>query len=127
MKYLLLLNNSTEDTSFWETLSDEDASRLRSQEIPKWSELFAWMGEKGIESKGLELDGPGKAKTVRVRDGEVLVTDGPYAETKEQIGGYFLVDLDHLDQAIELALRIPIAERGSVEIRPLVETPEGSP
>jgi hypothetical protein len=121
MKYVLLLNNSTEDTRSWEKLSEEEAARLRSQEIPKWGELFAWTGEKGIELEGLELDGPGKARTVRVRDGEVLVTDGPYVETKEQIGGYFLVELDHLDQAIEVASRIPIVEKGSVEIRPLVE------
>ena len=119
MKYLLLLNNSTEDTRFWETLSEEEAGELRSQEIPKWGELFAWMGQKEIESEGLELDGPGKGKTVRVRDGQVLITDGPHAETKEQIGGYFLVDLENLDEAIEVASRIPVAEKGSVEIRPL--------
>jgi hypothetical protein len=122
MKYLLLLNNSTEATRLWETLSDEEASKLRSQEIPKWGELFTWMGEKGIETDGLELDGASKGKTVRVRDGDVLVTDGPHAETKEQIGGYFLVELDHLDEAIELAARIPVVEKGSVEIRPLVES-----
>jgi hypothetical protein len=122
MKYLLLLNNSTEDTRSWELLSGEEASELRSQEIPKWSDLFAWMGQKGIETEGLELDGPSKAKTVRVRDGEALVTDGPYVETKEQIGGYFLVELADLDQAIELASRVPVVEKGSVEIRPLIET-----
>ena len=122
MKYLLLLNNAIEDTRSWELLSDEEASELRSQEIPKWSDLFAWMGEKGIETEGLELDGPSKAKTVRVHDGEALVTDGPYVETKEQIGGYFLVELGDLDQAIELASRIPVTAKGSVEIRPLIET-----
>jgi hypothetical protein len=122
MKYLLLLNNSAEATRFWETLSDEEAAKLRSQEIPKWGELFAWMGEKGIETDGLELDAASKAKTVRVRDGEVLVTDGPHSETKEQIGGYFVVELDHLDEAIELAARIPVVQKGSVEIRPLVQS-----
>jgi hypothetical protein len=122
MKYFLLLNNSTEDTRFWETLSEEEASRLRSEEIPKWGEFFAWMGQKGIEVEGLELDGPGNVKTVRVREEEVLVTDGPYAETKEQIGGYFLVELDDLDQAIELASRIPVVRKGSVEIRPLIQS-----
>jgi hypothetical protein len=122
MKYLLLLNNSTDDTRLWETLSDEEAARLRSQEIPKWGDLFAWMGEQGMETEGLELDGPSKARTVRVRDGEALVTDGPHAETKELVGGYFLVELDHLDDAIELAARIPVAQKGSVEIRPLVES-----
>jgi hypothetical protein len=121
MKYLLLLNNSAEDTRFWETLAEDEASRLRSEEIPKWSDLFAWMGQRGIESEGLELDGPSKAKTVRLREGETLVTDGPYVETKEQIGGYFLVELGDLDQAIELASRIPVARKGSVEIRPLIE------
>jgi hypothetical protein len=122
MKYLLLLNNSTENTRAWESLSNEEAARLRFEEIPKWSQLMAWMGENGIETRGLELDGPSKAKTVRVRDGEALITDGPYVETKEQIGGYFFVELDDLDQAIELAARIPIAHKGSVEIRPLIET-----
>jgi hypothetical protein len=122
MKYLLLLNNSTEDIRFWETLSKEEAERLRSQEIPKWGDLFAWMGQKGIESEGLELDLPSKGKTIRVRDGEVLLTDGPHAETKEQIGGYFLADCKDLDQAIELAQRVPLVTTGSVEIRPLVES-----
>jgi hypothetical protein len=122
MKYLLLLNNSTEDVRAWESLNDEEASRLRSEEIPKWSQLMAWLGEKQIETEGLELDGPHKAKTVRVRDGEALITDGPYVETKELIGGYFLVELDDLDQAIEFASRIPLARKGSVEIRPLMET-----
>lgn len=121
MKYLLLLNNSTEETRSWESLSEEEASRLRAEEIPKWEGLFAWMGQKGIESDGLELDGPSNTKTVRVRDGEALITDGPYVETKEQIGGYFLVELDDLDQAIELASRIPVVQKGSIEIRPLVE------
>jgi hypothetical protein len=121
MKYLLLLNNSTEATRSWESLSKDEAARLRSEEVPKWAELMAWMGEKGIELEGLELDGPRNVKTVRVRDGEALVTDGPYVETKEQIGGYFLVELDNLDQAIELASRIPVVHTGSVEIRPLID------
>jgi hypothetical protein len=121
MKYLLLLNNSVEDTRFWETLAEDEASRPRSEEIPKWSDLFSWMGQRGIESDGLALDGPSKAKTVRLREGETLVTDGPYVETKEQIGGYFLVELGDLDQAIELASRIPVARKGSAEIRPLIE------
>ena len=122
MKYLLLLNNSTEDIRFWEKLSQEEADRLRSQETSKWGELFAWMGEKGIEPEGLELKLPAEGKTIRVRETEVLVTDGPHAETKEQVGGYFLVDLENLDEAIELASRVPVAQKGSVEIRPLIVT-----
>jgi hypothetical protein len=55
---------------------------------------------------------------VRVRDDDTIVTDGPYAETKEVLGGYFVVDCEDLDQAIELAQRVPVATKGSVEIRP---------
>jgi len=78
------------------------------------------MGEHGIEASGLELDDPEQAKVVRVRDGESVVTDGPFAETKEVIGGYFIADCKDLDEAIDLAQRVPLVEKGSVEIRPLV-------
>ena len=61
------------------------------------------------------------ATTVRVRDGQQLVTDGPFAETKEQLGGYFLVEVDDLDTAIELAGKLPGARHGSVEVRPIIE------
>jgi hypothetical protein len=61
------------------------------------------------------------ATSVRVRDGKQLVTDGPFAETREQLGGYFLIDVNDLDEAIDIAARIPGARRGTVEIRPVVE------
>jgi hypothetical protein len=67
------------------------------------------------------LQPPGTATCVRVRDGKPLVSDGPYAETKEQLGGYFLIDVDNLDEAIAVAARIPGARRGTAEIRPLME------
>src|SRR6266704_1193375 len=63
------------------------------------------------------------ATSVRVRDGKRLVTDGPFAETREQLGGYFLVDTKNLDEAMDIAGRIPGARKGTVEIRPLVEIP----
>ena len=61
------------------------------------------------------------ATSVRVREGKPLVTDGPFAETREQLGGYFLIDVSDLDEAIDIAARIPGARRGTVEIRPVVE------
>jgi len=61
------------------------------------------------------------ATSVQVRDGKRLVTDGPFAETREQLGGYFLIEASDLDQAIAIAARIPIARRGTIEIRPVVE------
>jgi len=61
------------------------------------------------------------ATSVRVREGERLVTDGPFAETREQLGGYYLIDAPNLDEAISVAGRIPMARRGTVEIRPVIE------
>ena len=121
MKYLLLLNNAGDAVDSWRELSPEDAAARRAEEVPRWNALFGWAGEQGIELDGLELDDPHKARVVRVRDGKTTVTDGPFAETKEQIGGYFLVDCKDLDQAIEIAQRVPVATTGSVEIRPIAE------
>ena len=63
------------------------------------------------------------ATSVRVRNGKRLVTDGPFAETREQLGGYFLIDAKDLDEAIAIASRIPMARKGTVEIRPVIEIP----
>ena len=63
------------------------------------------------------------ATSVRVRDGKRLVTDGPFAETREQLGGYFLVEANNLDEAIGIAARIPMARKGTVEVRPVIEIP----
>ena len=121
MKYLLLPNNDVAAWKSWRNLSPEEARKLREAEMPRWNELFAWIAEQGLDVKGLELDDPEKARVVRVRDGEPIVTDGPYAETKEVLGGYFVVDCDDLDQAIEVARRVPVAAKGSVEIRPFAQ------
>jgi hypothetical protein len=121
VKYLLLLNNAGDAVDSWRELSPEDAAALRAEEVPRWNALFGWAGEQGIELDGLELGDPHKARVVRVRDGETTVTDGPFAETKEQIGGYFLAECKDLDQAIELAQHVPLVSTGSVEIRPIAE------
>ena len=123
MKYLLLLQNAQEDRDRWATLSEEEAKAERAAEIPKWNALFEEMMAGGHWVGGQELDDPATAKTVRIRDGERLVTDGPYAETKEQVGGFFLIEAEDLDQAIAIAAKVPVAERASVEIRPLAEAP----
>jgi hypothetical protein len=120
VKYLLLLNNDTEDTHSWHRLSPDEVQERREKEIPRWNDLMGWMAEQGIEASGLELENPAKARVVRVRDGQTVIADGPFVETKEILGGYFLVDCKDLDQAIEVAQRVPLVDRGSVEIRPLV-------
>ena len=63
------------------------------------------------------------ATSVRVRDGKRLVTDGPFAETREQLGGYFLIEAKNLDEAIGIAARIPMARKGTVEVRPVIDIP----
>jgi hypothetical protein len=120
MKYLLLLNNSVSEWNEWRNLSSEEAQKARAQEMPRWESLMGWMAEHGIEFSGLELEDPAQSRVLRVRDGKSVVTDGPFAETKEVVGGYFLVECKDLDQAIEIAQRVPLAGKGSVEIRPLV-------
>jgi hypothetical protein len=85
-------------------------------------EYQAFMEEFGDVLRGGERLRPATtATTVRVRDGEVLTSDGPFAETKEQVGGFFLVDAKDLDHAIEVASRIPAAAHGSIEVRPIWE------
>ena len=79
--------------------------------------------ERGLFRAGEALEPTNTATTVRVRDGRALVTDGPFAETKEFLGGFYLLECRDLDEAIELAKRIPAVERGSIEIRPIWELP----
>jgi hypothetical protein len=70
---------------------------------------------------GAPLQPTGTATTVRVRDGKTLTVDGPFAETKEQLGGYYLVEAENLDQAVAIAARIPGARNGSIEVRPVMK------
>jgi hypothetical protein len=77
--------------------------------------------ELGVMRGGAKLRPTSVARTVRVRNGKVVVTDGPFAETKEQIGGFYLLECRDLDQALELAAKIPTVLNGSVEVRPLWE------
>jgi hypothetical protein len=121
VKYAALLTNLEDDVRAWEQMSPEEAAAARAQEIPKWEALFAELGQSGKIGFGAELDSPKTAKTVRVRDGETIVTDGPFAETKEQIGGVMELNADDLDDAIAIAARIPVAFRASVELRPVIE------
>jgi hypothetical protein len=119
VKYAMLIYS---DDSAWADLPDEEKAALRAQEMPQWVSLFEELGKADPNVSGKELDARSMAKVVQVRDGERLVTDGPYAETKEILGGVFLVDLPDLDEAIRLAALIPAAKgRGSIEIRPILQ------
>lgn len=119
MKYAALLFNTTEDWERWETLTPEEAAEARAEEMPRWEALFGFVGSRW--TGGYELGDRADAKVVRVRDGETQISDGPFAETKEVIGGLAILDCENLDEAIEMAARVPLVERGAVELRPIVE------
>lgn len=98
-----------------------DRSSEEQQEIYQdYMRVTAEMKERGVFVAGDALKGVATATTVRVREGERLVTDGPFAETKEQLGGYYLMDCKDLDEALELAAKIPAARHGCVEVRPIM-------
>jgi hypothetical protein len=123
VKYALLVYS---DQSGWDDLSDDETARLRAESMPRWLTLFEELGNADPNATGRELAAASEAKVVRVRDGERIVTDGPFAETKEVIGGVFLLELPDLDEAIRLAALVPAAEYGSLEIRPVVDHGEGA-
>lgn len=89
--------------------------------MPEYDAFGRWLHERGWSLGGEALQDVSTATTVSVRDGRRIVTDGPFAETKEHLGGYYLVDAPSLDDAIEAAARIPGARLGKVEIRPIME------
>jgi hypothetical protein len=90
-------------------------------EMPKWYEFTEGLKSAGLYVAGDALHGVESATTVRVRDGETQITDGPFAETKEQLGGYYLIDAPDLDTALEQAARVPNSYYGSIEVRPVLD------
>jgi hypothetical protein len=88
-----------------------------------WTAYSQALGASGVMVHGAGLEPPATATTVHVRDGERLVQDGPFADAKEQLGGYFLIDVPDLDAALDWAARCPSAAYGSVEVRPALPPP----
>ena len=111
MRYMLLVYGDEQILSE----SEREACYVESTELA--NDLAA----KGSYLAASPLYPSATATSVRVRDDRRLVTDGPFAETREQLGGYFLIQAENLDQAIEVAERIPMARRGTIEIRPVLE------
>jgi hypothetical protein len=117
MRYALLVYS---DQAGWSDIDEEEAARRRAESMPRWTALFEELGKADPDAEGKELVEASEAKVVRVRGGERIVTDGPFADTKEVIGGVFFTELPDLDEAIRLASLVPAAEYGSIEVRPLV-------
>jgi hypothetical protein len=114
MRYLLLIAGDENARSA--VSAEEDTATL--DEYAEWMKSVT---DRGLLQGGERVRPASDATTVRVRNGEVLTTDGPYAETKEQMGGYFLLDCKDLDEAIDVAAKLPGARSGSIEVRPIWE------
>jgi hypothetical protein len=100
-----------------------EEQKERDAEMPAWIEFTEGLREAGLFVGSGRLHPVDAATTVRVRDGETEILDGPFAVTKEYLGGYYLLNCADLDEALKLAARVPIARYGSVEVRPLMELP----
>jgi hypothetical protein len=118
MKYMLLIHQgdtpTPHDPEAWARLSEDEQKAV-------YADYGAINGTPGVTS-GLRMEPPEMASTVRVKDGKTLITDGPFVEIKEALGGYLFFEADDLDAALELAARIPAARMGgAIEVRPIVE------
>lgn len=117
MQYLIMAME-TED----EFAAREDPQRS-GEYWAGWQAYLAALTRSGVLTGAGGLHAPTTATTVRLRDGQRVVHDGPYADTKEQLGGYFVIEVPDLDAALQWAARSPSAARGSVEVRPLLPPP----
>jgi len=113
VQYMLLIYG---DQNSWQALGEEE----RGQIMQAYGAFTQELRDSGAMVAGDALQPTQSATTVRVQNGETLTTDGPFAETKEQLGGYYLIEAESLDEAIEWASKIPAASHGSVEVRPVM-------
>ncbi len=112
MQYLLLIYD---DEKIWEAMPKEQSDAM----LGKYMKFTQEVKESGHLRGGDALQPVHTATTVRVRDGKITTTDGPFAETREQLGGYYLIEAKDLDEAVKIAARIPSATIGSIEVRPI--------
>lgn len=114
MQYMILIYV---DPASYEGVSEAD----QQAEMAEYYALGPSFRQRGWQVTGEALQPVTTATTVRQRDGQFLVTDGPFAETKEQLGGFYLVDCANLDEALEFARAVPDVKRGSIEVRPVMD------
>jgi hypothetical protein len=112
MKYAVLIYS---DEKIWEKMTEPE----RREMLGRYMALSEDLKKRGQYVLGEPLDATSTATTVRVRDAKTLVTDGPFAETKEQLGGFYIVDVPDLDAALAIAARVPSVHVGSIEVRPI--------
>ena len=113
MKFMLLICH---DEQSWNSQTEDERQKIYAE----YRQLIEELKADGKYLFGDQLQPATTAQSVRVRNGEQLVTDGPFAETREQVGGFFMVEVDSLDEAKSIAARIPSARTGTIEVRPVV-------
>jgi hypothetical protein len=120
MRYLLLI--------YTEEPTDAVPEDVMAKELEGYNAFTQEVRDRGLFEAGEALHPVASATTVRVRDGQTVTTDGPFAETKEALGGFYLINARDLDEAIELAAKIPASQHGSIEVRPIFDfgSAEGS-
>lgn len=116
MKYILLIYSAEADQA-------NVPEKEQQAYMQRYFEFTESLVKTGKMVAGDPLQGVATATSVRVRDGKTMTTDGPFAETKEQLGGFYIMDADDLDDAIAWAAKLPTAEHGTIEVRPLMDIP----
>ncbi len=114
MRYLMLICSDENQVG---SMNETEGSAI----LAEYGKFMEEMGKRGVLRGGERLQPTSTAATVQVRNGRVLTSDGPFAETKEQLGGYFLVDVKDRNEALEIAAKIPGARLGTIEVRPIWE------
>ena len=120
MKYILLIYH---DEQAWNSRSEDE----RQETYAEYRRLIDELKSSGKYLFGDQLQPTVTAQSVRVRDGSELITDGPFAETREQVGGFFMIEADSIDEAKSIAARIPSARTGTIEVRPVVPSAASAP
>lgn len=117
MKYLILIHSNPASRAAWDRLTDEQRANFGPAHLALNKQLAA----EGVLASSEGLQPVDTAKRVTVRDGRVITSDGPFAEVKEHLAGFYVVEVDSVDDAIAIAARVPDAEFGEVEVRPVYD------
>jgi hypothetical protein len=117
MRYMLLIYSPE---SFWQSISEQERGKIHQEYL----DFTDSIRKSGHWVAGDPLEATAAATTVRVRNGKAVATDGPFAETREQLGGYYIIKAKNLDEATAIAERVPSSRIGCIEVRPILDMPE---
>ena len=119
MRYMLLIYSPE---SYWQSISEQERGKIYQEYL----DFTDSIRKSGHWLAGNPLEATAAATTVRVRNGKAMATDGPFAETREQLGGYYIIQAKNLDEATAIAERVPSSRIGSIEVRPILDMPDSA-